>query len=131
MEGSYLMLSFQNFFFLGNASISVSCDNSLNTGDLLSSAPKICSLSCTELDSCNFGFYSAFQKYFRRIVWNQLLFLTSDRPTNEIISHLPPPHPYPSGPGSPHYRGFTITLRHTILGRTVWGNDQSDAETST
>jgi hypothetical protein len=22
------------------------------------------------------------------------------------------------GPGSPHYRGFTITLRHTILGRT-------------
>jgi hypothetical protein len=24
----------------------------------------------------------------------------------------------PSGPGSPHYRGFTITLRHTTLGRT-------------
>jgi hypothetical protein len=23
-----------------------------------------------------------------------------------------------SGPGSPHYRGFTITLRHTTLGRT-------------
>jgi len=24
----------------------------------------------------------------------------------------------PSGPGPPHYRGFTITLRHTALGRT-------------
>jgi hypothetical protein len=24
----------------------------------------------------------------------------------------------PSGPGLPHYRGFTITLRHTTLGRT-------------
>jgi hypothetical protein len=24
----------------------------------------------------------------------------------------------PSGPGLPHYRGFGITLRHTILGRT-------------
>jgi hypothetical protein len=29
----------------------------------------------------------------------------------------------PRGPGPPHYRGFTITLRHTTLGRTaldVW-----------
>ena len=24
----------------------------------------------------------------------------------------------PCGPGPPHYRGFTITLRHTTLGRT-------------
>ena len=24
----------------------------------------------------------------------------------------------PSGPGTPHYRGFAITLRHTTLGRT-------------
>ena len=24
----------------------------------------------------------------------------------------------PSGPGPPHYRGFTIPLRHTTLGRT-------------
>jgi hypothetical protein len=24
----------------------------------------------------------------------------------------------PSGPGPPHYRGFTIILRHTTLGRT-------------
>jgi hypothetical protein len=24
----------------------------------------------------------------------------------------------PNGPGPPHYRGFTITLRHTTLGRT-------------
>jgi hypothetical protein len=24
----------------------------------------------------------------------------------------------PSGPGSPHYRGFTVTLRHITLGRT-------------
>jgi hypothetical protein len=33
-----------------------------------------------------------------------------------------PPFPYgataPNGPGLPHYRGFTITLRHTPLGRT-------------
>jgi hypothetical protein len=27
----------------------------------------------------------------------------------------------PSGPGSPHYRGFTITLRHITLGRTPLG----------
>lgn len=74
------------FFFFweggGDASVSVSCDNSLNIGDLLSSAPKICSLYCTEFDSYNFGFHSAFQKYFRRIVRSQLLFLTLDRPTN-------------------------------------------------
>jgi len=25
----------------------------------------------------------------------------------------------PSGPGPPHYRGFTVTLRHTTLGRTA------------
>jgi hypothetical protein len=32
----------------------------------------------------------------------------------------PPPHgaTTPSGPGPPHCRGFTITLRHTTLGRT-------------
>jgi len=24
----------------------------------------------------------------------------------------------PSGPGNPHCQGFTITLRHTALGRT-------------
>ena len=32
----------------------------------------------------------------------------------------PPPHEAttPSGPGPPHYRGFTITLRHTTLSRT-------------
>jgi hypothetical protein len=27
----------------------------------------------------------------------------------------------PGGPGSTHYRGFTITLRHTTLGRTPLG----------
>ena len=32
-----------------------------------------------------------------------------------------------SGPGSPHYRSFMITLRHT----TLWTSDQPDAETST
>ena len=34
---------------------------------------------------------------------------------------LPPPLPWldsSSGPRPPHYRGFTITLRHTTLGRT-------------
>jgi len=32
--------------------------------------------------------------------------------------HLPWRRNSPSGPGSPHYRGFMITLRHTTLGRT-------------
>jgi hypothetical protein len=29
------------------------------------------------------------------------------------------------------FRGFTITLRHTTIGRTLWTSDQSEAETST
>jgi hypothetical protein len=33
----------------------------------------------------------------------------------------------PMGPRLPHYRDFTITLRHT----TLWTGDQPDAETST
>jgi hypothetical protein len=45
---------------------------------------------------------------------------------------IPPPHgaAAPSGPGPPHYRGFTITLRHTALGRTPWTSYHPDAETS-
>jgi hypothetical protein len=38
----------------------------------------------------------------------------------------------PSGPGPPHYRGFTITLRHTshsVVG-LLWTRDQSDRGTS-
>jgi len=35
-----------------------------------------------------------------------------------------------SGPGPPHFRGFTITLRHTTIGRTLWMSDQLDTETS-
>ena len=37
-----------------------------------------------------------------------------------IAGNLPNPHgaTAPSGPGYPLYRGFTITLRHTTLGRT-------------
>ena len=38
---------------------------------------------------------------------------------------MPPPHPGAtarSGPGPPHYRGFTITLRNTILGWTPLDN---------
>jgi hypothetical protein len=40
-----------------------------------------------------------------------------------LYLHVPSPPPpnngvtAPSGPGPPHYRGFTITLRHTTLGR--------------
>jgi hypothetical protein len=38
----------------------------------------------------------------------------------------------PSGPGHPHYRGFTITLRHTPHSVGIlWTSDQPDAETST
>jgi hypothetical protein len=38
----------------------------------------------------------------------------------------------PSGPGPPHYRGFTITLGHTphSVG-LLWTSDQPDTETST
>ena len=35
----------------------------------------------------------------------------------------------PSGPGSPHYRDFTITLRHTTLGKTLldeWSAQRRD-----
>jgi len=36
--------------------------------------------------------------------------------------HIHPPHPHgataPSGPWPPHCRRFTVTLRHTTLGRT-------------
>jgi hypothetical protein len=35
----------------------------------------------------------------------------------------------PTGPGPPHYRGFTITLTHTT--GLIWTSDQPDAETST
>jgi len=34
-----------------------------------------------------------------------------------------------SGPGPPHYRGFTITHTHPI--RLLWTGDQPEAETST
>ena len=40
--------------------------------------------------------------------------------SNSTISYLPFPmarHP-PGGPAPPHYRGFTITLTHTTLGKT-------------
>jgi hypothetical protein len=40
----------------------------------------------------------------------------------------------PSGPGPPHYRGFTITLRHVTLGRTPlgeWSARRSDLYLST
>ena len=39
----------------------------------------------------------------------------------EFYDSPPPNHigaTYPSGPGTPHYRGFTTTLRHTTFGRT-------------
>jgi hypothetical protein len=43
-------------------------------------------------------------------------------PLTPTLSCLPPPRPRgattPLGPGPPHYRGFTITLRNTTLGRT-------------
>jgi len=37
-----------------------------------------------------------------------------------LVFFFPPPHDAtaPSGPGPPHYRRFTSTLRHTTLGRT-------------
>ena len=37
----------------------------------------------------------------------------------------------PSGPGLPHYRGFTITLRRPTLGRTPLTSDQLVAKIST
>jgi len=32
-----------------------------------------------------------------------------------------------SGPGSPHYRGFTITLGQTTFVKVLWKSDQPDA----
>jgi hypothetical protein len=36
----------------------------------------------------------------------------------ETVPNFPHSATAPSGPGPPHYRGFTITLRHNTLGRT-------------
>ena len=35
----------------------------------------------------------------------------------------------PSGTGSPHYQGFTITLRHATLYILLWTSDQPDTDT--
>jgi hypothetical protein len=40
----------------------------------------------------------------------------------------------PSGPWPPHYQGFTITLRHTTLGRTTldeWSAHRTDLDPTT
>jgi hypothetical protein len=37
----------------------------------------------------------------------------------------------PSGPGLPHYRSFTITLRHTHAVGLLWTSDQPVAGVST
>jgi len=37
----------------------------------------------------------------------------------------------PSGPGPPHYQGFTITIRHNTIGRTPLDEWSTDKETST
>jgi len=37
----------------------------------------------------------------------------------------------PTGPGPPHYRRSTITLRHTTLLRLLWMSDQPEAENFT
>jgi len=36
----------------------------------------------------------------------------------QAIHYFPQGTTAPSGPEPPHYRGFTITLRHTTLSRT-------------
>jgi hypothetical protein len=49
----------------------------------------------------------------------------SSLPHSQVSATCPYPEPVPaapSGPWSPHYRGFTITF--------LWTNDQPDAETS-
>jgi hypothetical protein len=53
--------------------------------------------------------------------------------TGKILTFYLPPPPYgataPSRPG-PHYRGFTITLRHTPQSvGLLWSSDQPVAET--
>jgi hypothetical protein len=42
------------------------------------------------------------------------------------ISHFTHSATAPSGPGLPNFRGFTITLRHTTLGRTPVEYEYSD-----
>jgi phytoene dehydrogenase-like protein len=55
-------------------------------------------------------------------------------PVSDRFLKSPPrqEHNSPSGPGRPHYRGFTITIRYTPkpVG-LIWTGDQSDAATST
>ena len=44
----------------------------------------------------------------------------NDNAVGRNLGDMFPPHgaTAPSGPGPPDYGGFTITLRHTTLGRT-------------
>jgi len=57
--------------------------------------------------------------YFTKVLWvhharNALQYGVS----NKFIPYFPHASKAPSGPRSPHLREFTITLRHTKLGRT-------------
>ena len=51
------------------------------------------------------------------------------RETSVLFISSPHGAKAPSGTGPPHYRGFTITLRHPELGKTFWTSDQPEAET--
>jgi len=57
------------------------------------------------------------------------LYLNKDSRNQNLIKPPPPPNGStgPSRSGPPHYRGFTITLRRTTLGRTLL--DEPEAET--
>jgi len=54
-----------------------------------------------------------------------------------VVIFLPPPTPHDSTASqvakasSPHCRGFTITLRHTMLGILLWTSDQPIAQHTT
>jgi hypothetical protein len=61
------------------------------------------------------------KKWSRFVCWILFLKMCDHTWRVIIIIFIPPPPQSataPSGPGSPHYRGFSITLRHTTLGRT-------------
>jgi hypothetical protein len=61
---------------------------------------------------------------YKRVIFSPVC--DNSKVTSTVLVHKlqnwfpPPPQGAkdPSGPGRPHYRGFTITLRHTTLGRT-------------
>jgi hypothetical protein len=63
--------------------------------------------------------FKGYISFLLYVLWCSDIHLAVTGRTVQLWSSLLFPHSItaPSGPGPPHYRGFTITLRHTTLGR--------------